>query len=100
GSPPLRFSTQVLRRAAAKYGRAIHHSAAMARVIESSAAGRAFEIEVSVDETDSPTTPLEHLFFALELKRRRVPNVVSLAPRFVGDLEKGIDYRGDIAEFE
>ena len=99
-SPPLRFSTQVVRRAAAKYGRAVHHSAAMAKVIEAEAGGKDFEIEISVDETDTPTPPLEHLFFALELKRRGVNRVVSLAPRFVGDMEKGVDYRGDLAEFE
>lgn len=99
-SPPLRFTTVLLRRAAAKYGRAVAHSAAMARHIAAASAGRPYEIEVSVDETDSPTSPLEHLFFALELKRRSVRNVVSLAPRFVGDMEKGIDYRGDLKEFE
>jgi hypothetical protein len=100
GSPPLRFNTVSLRRAAVKYGRAVAHGAAMARHIQAACAGRPFEIEVSVDETDSPTTPLEHLFFALELKRRDVRNVISLAPRFVGEMEKGIDYRGDLVEFE
>jgi len=61
---------------------------------------RGFEIEVSVDETDSVTSPLDHLFVGLELKRRKVPNVVSLAPRFIGEFEKGIDYRGDFKKFE
>jgi hypothetical protein len=100
GSPPLRFSSVPLRRAAVKYGRAIRHGAEMARVITAEAGKRGFEIELSVDETDTPTTPLEHLFIALELKRRGVRNLVSLAPRFVGELEKGIDYRGDLTEFE
>jgi hypothetical protein len=99
GQPPLRFTSIPLRRAAVKYGRAIAHSAMMASEIRRYAALKN-EIEVSVDETDSPTSPLEHLFFALELKRRGVQNVVSLAPRFVGDMEKGIDYRGDVADFE
>ncbi|HYV27569.1 MAG TPA: tagaturonate epimerase family protein, partial [Candidatus Eisenbacteria bacterium] len=58
-----------------------------------------YEVEISVDETDSPTSSLEHLFFGLELKRRGV-SAVSLAPRFVGEFEKGIDYRGDLARFE
>jgi hypothetical protein len=98
--PPLRFLSNPLCRAAVKYGRAVAHSAAIARHIAAACAGRAYEIEVSVDETDSPTSPLEHLFFALELKRRGVANVVSLAPRFVGDMEKGIDYRGDLTAFE
>jgi hypothetical protein len=68
--------------------------------IEQANSGRAFEIEVSVDETDSPTSPLEHLFFGLELRQRNVPHLVSLAPRFTGDFEKGIDYRGDARKFE
>src|SRR5262249_41986338 len=61
--------------------------------------GKPFEIEVSVDETDLPTSPLEHLFFGMELMRRVVPNVVAVAPRFVGEFEKGIDYRGNLKEF-
>jgi len=61
---------------------------------------RPFEIEVSVDETDDPTSALEHLFIGLELRRHQVPNVVSVAPRFVGEFEKGIDYKGDLKKFE
>ena len=99
GGLALQFTRESLLRAAVKYGRAIAHSAFLAGHIVRANPGRPFEIEVSVDETDSPTSPLEHLFFGLELKRRQVP-VVSLAPRFVGDFEKGIDYRGDLNQFE
>lgn len=56
------------------------------------------EVEMSVDETDSPTTPFEHYFIANELKKQGV-EFVSLAPRFIGDFEKGVDYRGDLNEF-
>ena len=98
--PALRFSQEALLRAVVKYGRAVAHAERMGRAIASACAGRGFEIEVSVDETDSPTHPLEHLFFGHELRVRRVPNVVSLAPRFIGDFEKGIDYRGDLVAFE
>ncbi|MBI3416989.1 MAG: hypothetical protein HY043_16990 [Verrucomicrobia bacterium] len=94
------FTEEKLFRAAVKYARAIAHSEMMGRHIASASSGRPFEIEVSVDETDSPTSALEHLFFGLELKRRQVPNVVSLAPRFIGEFEKGIDYRGDLDQFE
>jgi tagaturonate epimerase len=90
---------QELLRAVAKYGRAIAYTQQMAGWIAEACGENPYEIEVSVDETDTPTTPLEHLFIALELRRRGV-NVVSLAPRFVGDFEKGIDYKGDVAEFE
>ena len=96
----INFSKEQGMRAIAKYGRAVALAADLARAIERECAGRPFEIEVSVDETDAPTSPLEHAFFALELKRRGVKNLVSLAPRFVGEMEKGIDYRGDLEEFE
>ena len=54
---------------------------------------------MSVDETATPTTVAEHFFVANELKRRGV-HVHSLALRFVGEFQKGIDYKGDLAEFE
>lgn len=98
--PPLRIGEVDLLRAATKYGRAIAHSASLAWHIAQTMAGKPFEIEISVDETDSPTSVAEHLFFGMELRRRKVPNVVSLAPRFIGDMEKGIDYRGDVTAFE
>lgn len=93
----LRFSPEELHRAATKYGRAIAHSANMAAEIRKQRPDA--DIEISVDETDFATTPLEHLFVGLELKRRGV-RVTSLAPRFIGEFEKGIDYKGDLKEFE
>lgn len=97
--PALQYDRPTLLRAAVKYGRAVAHCETMAKAIASETAGRQAEIEISVDETDQPTSPLEHLFFTLELKRRGV-SFVSLAPRFVGDFEKGIDYKGDLTDFE
>ncbi len=99
GGGDLRFEKECLHRAAVKYSRAIHHAETMATWIADSNREREYEIEVSVDETDSPTSAIEHLFFALELQRRRVP-VVSLAPRFIGRFEKGVDYKGDLDAFE
>ena len=95
----LTFDREQLLRAAVKYGRAIQNVQEMAAHIADACGSRLYEIEVSVDETDTPTSTLEHLFFALELKRRGVV-VVSLAPRFIGDFEKGVDYRGDLDAFE
>lgn len=89
-----------LMRAACKYGRAVAHSIKMARHIAEVMGDRPFEIEVSVDETASPTRVFEHFFVASELKRLGVPNMVGLAPRFIGEFEKGIDYKGDLDKFE
>jgi len=95
----LKFEKTGLHRAAVKYGRAIAQVALLTTHLEKTVK-RPYEVEVSVDETDTPTKPLEHLFWALELRRRGVKHVVSLAPRFIGDFEKGIDYKGDLKEFE
>lgn len=86
--------------AAVKYGAALEHCGRMGQHIAKVMGNRPFEIEISVDETDDPTTPDEHRFIAMELKRHRVPNVVSVAPRFVGHFEKGIDFKGDLKQFE
>jgi len=88
-----------LLRAAVKYGRAVGHCAKLAAALREAIGGRPHEIEMSVDESEAPTTPLEHLFVAQELRRRGV-DFISLAPRFIGDFEKGVDYRGDLAAFE
>ncbi len=86
-------------RAYTKYGKAIAHIKKLYDYLASRCDSDKFEIEVSVDETESVTSPFEHFFFANELNRLNV-KFVSLAPRFVGDFEKGIDYKGDIDLFK
>jgi tagaturonate epimerase len=55
------------------------------------------DIEISVDEAGVDTTIPQHYLIVRELERRRVA-FQSLAPKFVGDFEKAIDYRGDLEE--
>lgn len=93
------FDEISLKRASVKYGRALAHMYEMACHVAKCMSSRPSELEISVDETPQPTSPLEHLFIALELKRHGI-SIVSLAPRFVGDFEKGIDYKGDLPLFE
>jgi hypothetical protein len=88
-----------VKRAIVKYGRAVAHTERMARHVERVLAGRPYDLEMSVDETDNPTTLVEHLFVGLELKRRGVA-VQSLALRFIGEFQKGVDYLGDLKAFE
>jgi hypothetical protein len=88
-----RFDGESLMRATVKYARAIQHAVAMfKRLCEMK---EKFDFEMSVDETDAPTTPLEHFFIASELTRAGV-RFTSLAPRFIGRFEKGVDYIGDL----
>jgi hypothetical protein len=81
-------------RAAAKYGGAVAHVVTMYRHLAGK--GIPYEVEVSVDETETPTSHAEHCYIAGELKRLGV-TWVSLAPRYVGRFEKGVDYIGDLA---
>jgi len=95
----LAFDEITLLRAAVKYGRAVAHTAAMYRHLVAVLGDKPFELEVSVDETETPTSVHEHFYVASELWRLGVA-WVSLAPRFVGQFEKGVDYIGDLAAFE
>ncbi len=100
GLRALQFDRDILQKAATKYGRSMEHCSLMGRHIAKIMGNRPFELEISVDETDDPTSALEHFFIGSELKRLQVPNVVSVAPRFIGEFEKGIDYKGDLKKFE
>lgn len=86
-------------RAAVKYANAVVHTVRMYESVVRETAGRPFELEMSVDETDTPTSVAEHHYVASELRRLGV-EWVSLAPRFVGKFEKGVDFQGDMAELE
>jgi len=97
GNRRITLESDALRRAAAKYGNAIAHVSVLYRHL--AAKGVPFELEVSVDETETPTTHAEHVFIAGELKRLGV-RWVSLAPRYVGRFEKGVDYIGDLGALD
>lgn len=99
GALRLDFDDEVFYRAAAKYGGAVAHTARMNRYLANKIGETSYELEMSVDETETPTSIREHFFVASELQRLGV-RCVSLAPRFVGRMEKGVDYIGDLAAFE
>lgn len=93
----LEFQEETLLRAAAKYGHAIAHIKTISDYLVQHVSK--FDLEASVDETDTSTSVLEHYYIANELRRLGVP-YVSLAPRFIGSFEKGVDYIGDLVEFD
>ena len=57
------------------------------------------DFELSIDETTTPTTLAAHYFMAAESAKAGV-FLYSVAPRFCGEFQKGIDYIGDLAQFE
>ena len=88
-------------RAAVKYGKAIKRALDLGDYIKkvNEDAGNDYEIELSVDETDQPTTLAEHYIIADQCLKGGM-KLVSLAPRFIGDFEKGIDFIGDLGALE
>ncbi|NJD03694.1 MAG: hypothetical protein FIA99_14115 [Ruminiclostridium sp.] len=76
---------------AIKYTIGIYH-----RVIAKSSGS--IDFEMSIDETQTPTAPEAHFVVARELLDAGV-EITSLAPRFCGEFQKGIDYRGDFTQF-
>ncbi len=98
GKSELCFSDGTLARASFVYGRAIEFAASIHGEFFAGA-GCGADLELSIDETSTATTPEQHYFVANELYARGV-RLATLAPRFTGEFQKGVDYRGDIAQFE
>ncbi len=95
GSCRLHFTPETLALAEAIFSEAIDFAVDIYhRCIE----GREVDFEISMDETDLSTTPEQHYFVANELRLAGIP-FVTLAPRFCGEFQKGIDYIGDLAQF-
>lgn len=95
---PIKFDEEELKRNVLVYGKAIEFAAQIYQkyFIEGKANAN---FEISIDETATPTTPTQHYFVANELVRRGV-KLDTMAPRFCGEFQKGVDYVGDIKQFE
>ena len=78
------------------YGKAIDYTIGVYNAV---LRGRDIDFEMSIDETLSTTLPSAHFVVASELMEAGV-QITSLAPRFCGEFQKGIDYIGDPAQFE
>jgi hypothetical protein len=67
-------------------------------IAENKGAGN-FVTEVSMDETDAPQTPVELLVILAALSDEGIP-LQTIAPKFTGRFNKGVDYAGDASQFE
>jgi len=96
---PLDVSESRIESIARKYLLAAKEARKIYRHIEAAKGRDNFITEVSMDETDQPQTPVELLFILAALAQERVP-VRTIAPKFTGRFNKGVDYVGDVAQFE
>ena len=92
------FEERELKRTVLIYLKAVKHAARIYNDVIKPYGGK-IDFEMSVDETLTPTSPESHFFVASELIAGGV-EITSLAPRFCGEFQKGIDYRGDIGQFD
>ncbi|MBC8095563.1 MAG: hypothetical protein H7Y43_07105, partial [Akkermansiaceae bacterium] len=86
-------------RIANKFLFAVQEAAVIYRHIAKLKGEGKFITEVSMDETDSPQTPLELLVILVALADEKVP-IQTVAPKFTGRFNKGVDYVGNLAQFE
>ncbi len=96
---PFRVTTELLRAIAGKYLAAAQQAGAIYRHLAQRKGAGNFVTEVSIDETDQPQTPVELFFILAMLAAEGVP-AQTVAPKFTGRFNKGVDYVGDLAQFE
>jgi tagaturonate epimerase len=99
GGEPFRATRQLVEQIAAKYLFAVEEAGRIYRHIAERRGGRPFVTEISMDETDAPQTPLELLVILAAIADQRIP-VQTIAPKFTGRFNKGVDYVGDVTTFE
>jgi hypothetical protein len=97
---PIEVSAEKLQGTAAKYILAVQEAGKIYRYIAGKKGGDdKFIAEVSMDETDAPQTPSELLIILAALADEGV-KAQTIAPKFTGRFNKGVDYAGDLAQFE
>jgi tagaturonate epimerase len=95
---PIRCTTDSVMGVACKYLAAVQEAGRIYRHIVGRKGEDAFIAEVSMDETDAPQTPLELLIILAAIADEHI-RLQTLAPKFTGRFNKGVDYAGDIAQF-
>lgn len=96
---PLDISRAEVERVANKFLLAVQDAGKIYRHIVEAKGAANFITEVSMDETDTPQTPHELLIILAALADEKIP-LQTIAPKFTGRFNKGVDYVGDLKQFE
>ncbi|MBS0207601.1 MAG: hypothetical protein JSS27_01480 [Planctomycetes bacterium] len=96
---PFEISRADVERIAGKYLLAVQEAGRIYRHIAEKKGTDKFITEVSMDETDSPQTPPELLVILAAIAAQKIP-IQTIAPKFTGRFNKGVDYVGDLVQFE
>ena len=96
---PFDLTEKTVRGAAAKFLLAVQEAGRIYRHIEERKGREGFVTEISVDETDAPQSPVELFLILAMIAEEHIP-IQTIAPKFTGRFNKGVDYVGDLAQFE
>lgn len=97
-SEPLNITKELLEDIANKFLAATQQASEIYEHLKEEKGVGNFITEVSMDEVESPQTPVEMLFILKMLADKKVP-VQTIAPKFTGRFNKGVDYVGDLEQF-
>ena len=95
---PFGTTKEKISEVASKYLFAVKEAGKIYRHIAEKKGVDDFITEVSMDETDSPQTPPELLVILVAIADEKIP-IQTIAPKFTGRFNKGVDYVGDVAQF-
>ena len=96
---PFDLTEKTVRGAAGKFLLAVQEAGRIYRHIEERKGRDGFVTEISVDETDAPQSPVELFLILAMIAEEHIP-IQTIAPKFTGRFNKGVDYVGDLAQFE
>ena len=95
---PFRTDKAFVEKTARQFLAAVQHAGEIYRSIAAAKGNEDFVAEISMDETDSPQTPVELLIILAAISDEKVP-IQTIAPKFTGRFNKGVDYVGDVPQF-
>jgi len=96
---PVVLDREYLRRFAGQYLCAVNEAEKLYHYISQHKDPETFVVEVSIDEVDRSQTPADLFFILKALAEKKIP-LQTIAPRFSGRFNKGVDYVGDLKRFE
>ena len=96
---PFHTTREEVQRIAEKFLLAVQDAGKIYRHVAAQKGADQMIAEVSMDETDSPQTPPELLVILAAIADEKIP-AQTIAPKFTGRFNKGVDYVGDLAQFE
>ncbi len=95
---PFNIDHAFVERVANNFLAAVKHASEIYQTLTAAKGAGRFVTEISMDETDSPQTPVELLIILAMIADAKIP-IQTIAPKFTGRFNKGVEYVGDVAKF-